>query len=858
MLEQVFYPQKDVLNLIYVAVNGHGETGKMVVTVRDEAGDEVARREITCSEMVPAGAQGIWFNERVTPRAKYSYTVTFEGVEDGVPVIQTAPCLTKRELGELTIDGEVQEERIYGLFVYQTHYTDSVSWRGCMGILCVMLLFLILYRSVPVWHTRLFPVFAIGHAALGVLMIEFVIGTPLRDLGWSNLLCNLVLCSTGFFVLYLLAWKERAAVLVGSVLCLVIGIAEYYVIEFRGLPIVLSDILSIRTAEDVAGTYAFDVTERMVVSVLLLAALFLLETRVRFVKYPLRVRGVVLAAMAVFSVCGFGCIDSLPLLQNDKDGHFFWNMPKSYMEHGYLLSTYIYEKFQVVKKPEGYSGEAVRLLAQELTEAQEAKAQEQAQKANAQKAEEQTQRTETQKANAQKAEEQAQRTEAQKANAQKAEEQAQRTEAQEANPQKAEEQAQRTETQKANTQKAEEQAQRTETQKSEAGQIAGASGQGAAPAQTDGTQLPNIIAIMNESYTDFASVGGLETSIPVTPFIDSLTENTIKGNLYVSVYGSGTANSEFEFLTGSTMKFLPNGSIPYQAYIDSELPSLASYLKEYGYYTLAAHFAQRTNWKRDKVYPLLGFDTYLSDEFSGNMVETVHNRISDRANYEQILKCYEEWKEKKEKKETENFFCFNITFQNHGGYKTGYRCDDPPHYTGGPAEGDVDEYLSLLHVSDQAFEELVRYFEKEEEPTVILMFGDHWPRLDDAFVDSVTTRNPDAGILETAQQKYQTMFLLWANYDIEEAQIDRLSANYLSTLLLKTAGVPLNGYYSFLDELAGDVPVVNSLGYMTPDGACYGAAEELGADLAGRLSDYELLEYENLFGKTEGLDSFYN
>lgn len=792
VLEQVFYPQKDVLNLIYVAVNGHGETGKMVVTVRDEAGDEVARREITCSEMVPAGAQGIWFNERVTPRAKYSYTVTFEGVEDGVPVIQTAPCLTKRELGELTIDGEVQEERIYGLFVYQTHYTDSVSWRGCMGILCVMLLFLILYRSVPVWHTRLFPVFAIGHAALGVLMIEFVIGTPLRDLGWSNLLCNLVLCSTGFFVLYLLAWKERAAVLVGSVLCLVIGIAEYYVIEFRGLPIVLSDILSIRTAEDVAGTYAFDVTERMVVSVLLLAALFLLETRVRFVKYPLRVRGVVLAAMAVFSICGFGCIDSLPLLQNDKDGHFFWNMPKSYMEHGYLLSTYIYEKFQVVKKPEGYSGEAVRLLAQELTEAQEAKAQGQAQK---------------------------------------------------------------TETQKANAQRAEEQTQRTEAQKSEAGQIAGASGQGAAPDQTDGTQLPNIIAIMNESYTDFASVGGLETSIPVTPFIDSLTENTIKGNLYVSVYGSGTANSEFEFLTGSTMKFLPNGSIPYQAYIDSELPSLASYLKEYGYYTLAAHFAQRTNWKRDKVYPLLGFDTYLSDEFSGNMVETVHNRISDRANYEQILKCYEEWKEKKE---TEHFFCFNITFQNHGGYKTGYRCDDPPHYTGGPAEGDVDEYLSLLHVSDQAFEELVRYFEKEEEPTVILMFGDHWPRLDDAFVDSVTTRNPDAGVLETAQQKYQTMFLLWANYDIEEAQIDRLSANYLSTLLLETAGVPLNGYYSFLDELAGDVPVVNSLGYMTPDGACYGAAEELGADLAERLSDYELLEYENLFGKTEGLDSFYN
>lgn len=60
-------------------------------------------------------------------------------------------------------------------------------------------------------------------------------------------------------------------------------------------------------------------------------------------------------------------------------------------------------------------------------------------------------------------------------------------------------------------------------------------------------KLPNIIAIMNESWTDFASVGGIETSEPVTPFIDSLTENTIRGELYVSVFGSGTANSEFEF-----------------------------------------------------------------------------------------------------------------------------------------------------------------------------------------------------------------------------------------------------------------------------------------------------------------------
>ena len=367
-------------------------------------------------------------------------------------------------------------------------------------------------------------------------------------------------------------------------------------------------------------------------------------------------------------------------------------------------------------------------------------------------------------------------------------------------------------------------------------------------------KLPNIIAIMNESWTDFASVGGIETSEPVTPFIDSLTENTIRGELYVSVFGSGTANSEFEFLTGSSMRFLPNGSIPYQAYIDQETPSLASYLKQYGYFTVASHFANRSNWKRDTVYPLLGFDEFLSEP-SVKEFECEHGRISDWANYQEVIRRYEQWKDEQT---SEHFFCFNVTFQNHGGYLTGYRCENPPHYAGGAADPDVEEYLSTVHVSDQAFQKLVEYFRQEKEPTVIVMFGDHWPRLNNEFLDTITEQDTSAGELEKSQDRYETPYLIWANYDIDAEEGGKLSANYLSTLLLETAGVPLNSYYSFLGGLSEELPVMNSIGYIDAEDDYVGSDTELDEKTQQDLKNYEQLQYELLFGKNEESRTFFD
>ena len=185
----------------------------------------------------------------------------------------------------------------------------------------------------------------------------------------------------------------------------------------------------------------------------------------------------------------------------------------------------------------------------------------------------------------------------------------------------------------------------------------------------------------------------------------------------MSIKGGNTANSEFEFLTGDTMAFLPSGSVPYQQYIKSEQPSLASYLKNAGYQTIAMHPFRSDGWCRDQVYPRMGFDQmFFMSDFDG--ADTLRNFVTDQAAFEKIIDCYEK-KEKEEK-----IFVFEVTMQNHGGYNK--KSDDFS------SEVDLTDlpdktrkvkaaqnYLTLIGKSDQAFQMLTEYFAEQEEPTII-------------------------------------------------------------------------------------------------------------------------------------------
>ena len=392
---------------------------------------------------------------------------------------------------------------------------------------------------------------------------------------------------------------------------------------------------------------------------------------------------------------------------------------------------------------------------------------------------------------------------------------------------------------------------------------------------------PNIICIMNESLADMRILGEFTTNEDYMPFMHSLSENTIKGNLYVPVVGAGTSNTEFEFLTGNSVAFLPSGSNAYMLYIKNPMASLVSTLEAQGYSSLAFHPYYASGWHRTSVYDFLGFDRFISlenlidpsilDDYASsgsgadylqalidryypdrrNML--IRQYVSDSYSYKTIIEDFEN-------RDTEKpYFVFNVTMQNHGGYTISADNFDEcisitsseTYYT------KASKYLSLVKASDNAFSELIDYFKGVKEPTLICMFGDHQPSIETEFIASIMGVNSLSSLdIKGEQMRHITPFYIWANYDIEEQYIDKLSSNYLSTLLLKTAGLELTKYNSYLLNLSKTLPVIDTVGYIDSEDNYYRWSDD--TQYSEILRQYEKIQYNNVFDNVnKKTDMFY-
>ena len=145
--------------------------------------------------------------------------------------------------------------------------------------------------------------------------------------------------------------------------------------------------------------------------------------------------------------------------------------------------------------------------------------------------------------------------------------------------------------------------------------------------------------------------------------------------------------------------------------------------------------------------------------------------------FEKLIELYEN------KDPDQPMFLFNVTMQNHGGYSSLINApDELVHMSKGDYTSEyADNYLSLVRATDTAFSELIDYFSEVEEPTIILMFGDHAPNLPDGVYEALMGKSLEELSLEETQQRYTTPFVLWANYDIEGSGTtgEITSANYL-------------------------------------------------------------------------------
>ena len=369
-----------------------------------------------------------------------------------------------------------------------------------------------------------------------------------------------------------------------------------------------------------------------------------------------------------------------------------------------------------------------------------------------------------------------------------------------------------------------------------------------AEAKASGTVTPvNIIAIMNESWFDYRTIGDPQTSEDSMPFLDSLTDNIIKGHTLTCTKGGGTAKTEYEFLTGNSCKRFP-GMVPYVSYFTHSQYSIVTTLSDQGYRTVAMHPNKATNWKRTTAYRFLDFDEFIAiDQFPSD-AERYRNMISDQANYEEIVRVYEE------KEEGEPLFLFDITMQNHSGYTNKYfqadvNCE-------GYDSDEADQYFSLLKLSDQAIEYLITYFEQVDEPTMIVMFGDHSPKLPDEFETWIAGNSYDSLSIRDQEKFYGTPFFIWTNYEMESQENVWTSTNYLSSYMLSLTGLELTPYNEYLLNLREKIPALNHLGYLDPYGIWHrwenGDSETLELE-----REYECLQYNELMDSQNRVDEFF-
>lgn len=357
-------------------------------------------------------------------------------------------------------------------------------------------------------------------------------------------------------------------------------------------------------------------------------------------------------------------------------------------------------------------------------------------------------------------------------------------------------------------------------------------------------KTPDIIVVMSEAFSDLPTTYGFETSQDGMPFYHSLKENTISGELLVSVYGGSTVNTEYEFLTGNSMAFMKRGSIPYAQYIRDEQQSLAAFLGKKGYDVLAYHPFEKTGYARDVVYPLLGLEQnyFIDADLPSN--EILRWCTSDQSDFENVIYLYEKSREENGDKP---IFLFNVTMQNHGGYKPN-ECGIEPKIE--PVNEEIKhpqliEYLTLVRESDRALEFLVRYFEQVDRDVIFLIFGDHQPGLEKEALDKMFNGlGQDSIDGETKQAQYKTSYKIWANFDIEEKEDYCISANYLRPMLLQAAGCELSSYDRYLLDVMRQYPAMNASGYYDAQYNWHNWSESNAV-----LEEYSWVQYYNAFDK---------
>ncbi|WP_248928347.1 LTA synthase family protein [Paenibacillus hamazuiensis] len=345
-----------------------------------------------------------------------------------------------------------------------------------------------------------------------------------------------------------------------------------------------------------------------------------------------------------------------------------------------------------------------------------------------------------------------------------------------------------------------------------------------------GEIIPNIILVLSESFWDATQIKNVSFSRDPLPFYHELIQKYTSGTLLSPQYGGGTANVEFEVLTGNSMRFLPQGSVPYNQYMSKSMDSLASILTRQGYTSVAINPFHSWFYNSKKVYENLGFSKFISQEFFKPEYEGPY--LADREVANMIIDS--------SRKSPGPDFIFANTMQNHYHYYPNKFKENTIEVTGinPESKGLLETYAQGLVGVDDMLKRLVTHYENIDEPTMIVFFGDHLPSLGDnykVYKDAGYLKENDPDFLN---KMYRVPVLIWNNYLPGHKENIHLSPSFLGPYMLKLAQKPGNSYMDYLYQLSLRSPIIPPKEHM----------EKMGID-KDDLKVYESLQYDVMFGE---------
>ena len=300
---------------------------------------------------------------------------------------------------------------------------------------------------------------------------------------------------------------------------------------------------------------------------------------------------------------------------------------------------------------------------------------------------------------------------------------------------------------------------------------------------------PNVIVVMSEAFADFRKFDELDLDTDAYDSYDEVAEEGFKGTAIVPTFASFTVRTEFELLFGLPVKSLNDPNMPQRMLLDREQPTIVQCYDDLGYSTAYVHPFLSSFYSRKRVYSNFGFDTMIFDDSFTVPVEYEGTYISDETVFNQIEKLI---------KETDKpLYVHTTTMQNHQPYSDGDNTDE-----------ELANYLSKIKITSDALKKFTEHLSEIDEPTVVLMIGDHFPsfKAENSAYDKININ------ADNCSSVYEQSYIVWSNYitDYSSMPDEKISTFYLPYVMYNLIDAPKDTFIQAMTDKMQTLPIYST------------------------------------------------